>query len=93
MQILTISCSIIYTVFCASFVPIVYFFYPETAGRSLEEIDAIFAESKSIFDTVKVAQRMPKMHLAELGYEKKVEVANTDHDVVGDDKDVGKETI
>ena len=49
-----------------------YFFYPETAGRSLEEIDAIFAESKSIFDTVQVAKRMPKMHLAEIGVKEKV---------------------
>lgn len=32
----------------------------------MEEIDGIFAESKSIFDTVKVAKRMPRMHLAEL---------------------------
>lgn len=58
--------SIIYTVTCATFVPIVYFFYPETAGRSLEEIDAIFVESRSIFDTVKVAKRMPKMNLTDL---------------------------
>lgn len=58
--------SIIYAVTCASFVPIVFFFYPETSGRALEEIDGIFAESKSIFDTVQVAKRMPRMHLTEL---------------------------
>ncbi|KAL5385838.1 hypothetical protein DPSP01_004616 [Paraphaeosphaeria sporulosa] len=62
---------IIYTVLNATFVPMVYFFYPETAGRSLEELDAIFAQSKSIFDTVRVAKQMPKIHLKELGYEKK----------------------
>lgn len=28
----------------ACFLPIIYFFYPETAGRSLEEIDLIFAK-------------------------------------------------
>ena len=32
----------------------------------MEEIDGIFAESKSIFDTVQVAKRMPKLHLAEM---------------------------
>lgn len=31
---------------CASFVPIVYLFYPETAGRTLEEVDDIFASEK-----------------------------------------------
>jgi hypothetical protein len=46
-------------------------FFPETSGRSLEEIDAIFAESKSIFDTVGVARRMPRSHLAELVTEDK----------------------
>lgn len=30
---------IIWTVFNAAFVPMVYFLYPETAGRSLEDID------------------------------------------------------
>ncbi|KAL8690822.1 MAG: hypothetical protein Q9218_003818 [Villophora microphyllina] len=35
---------IIWTVFNASFVPIVYFFYPETADRTLEDIDRLFRE-------------------------------------------------
>ncbi|KAF2502553.1 general substrate transporter [Lophium mytilinum] len=34
---------IIWTVFNAAFVPIVYFLYPETAGRSLEDLDRFFA--------------------------------------------------
>lgn len=61
--------------------PIVYFFYPETAGRSLEEIDAIFAESKSIFDTVQVARKMPRLHLAELAREEKIHNAEFMEDV------------
>jgi sugar porter (SP) family MFS transporter len=36
-----------------------YFFYPETKGRSLEEIDDIFIQSKTIFDPVRVAKEMP----------------------------------
>lgn len=39
--------------------PIVFLFYPETSGRSLEEIDDIFALSTNIFDTVKVAKKLP----------------------------------
>ncbi|OAG10399.1 general substrate transporter [Paraphaeosphaeria sporulosa] len=33
---------IIWTVFNFAFIPIVYFFYPETAGRTLEDIDRYF---------------------------------------------------
>ncbi|OAA57138.1 General substrate transporter [Niveomyces insectorum RCEF 264] len=43
----------------AIIIPIIYFFFPETAGRSLEEIDEIFAQSKSIFDVVGIAKTMP----------------------------------
>ena len=46
----------------AAIVPIVYFFYPETAYRSLEEMDAIFLESKSIWDTVKIAHDLPRRY-------------------------------
>ncbi|OAA66682.1 General substrate transporter [Niveomyces insectorum RCEF 264] len=38
----------------------VYFLFPETNGRHLEEVDAIFLQSKNIFDTVAVAANMPK---------------------------------
>ena len=39
---------IIWTVFNASFIPIVYFFYPETADRSLEDVDRFFRENQNI---------------------------------------------
>ncbi|KAE8154076.1 general substrate transporter [Aspergillus avenaceus] len=40
---------IIWTVFNFSFIPIVYFFYPETANRALEDIDLFFRENQSVF--------------------------------------------
>ena len=40
---------IIWTVFNFAFVPTVYFFYPETANRSLEDIDRFFHENSGIF--------------------------------------------
>lgn len=49
---------IIFAVINAIIVPSVYFFFPETKGRTLEEIDEIFAQSKSIFDPPRVARRM-----------------------------------
>lgn len=46
-------------------VPCVYFFYPETAYRSLEEMDEIFQECegfKGAFDVVKVAKQKPRRY-------------------------------
>lgn len=49
---------IIFAVFNASFVPTIYFLFPETNGRSLEEIDDIFQQSTT-FNVVKNAQSLP----------------------------------
>ncbi|KAF9889534.1 hypothetical protein FE257_007244 [Aspergillus nanangensis] len=57
---------IIFAVLNAAIVPTVYFFFPETNGRTLEEIDEIFLQSKGILDPPRVARRLPKMHLAEV---------------------------
>lgn len=74
---------IVYCLINAVCVPVVYFFYPETAGRSLEELDEIFASSKSIFDPVSVAQRLPHRGLTDyLTEESKIEgghFASTEH--------------
>jgi hypothetical protein len=44
----------------ACFFPIIYFFYPETAGRSLEEIDLIFAKGYTEkISYVKAAKELP----------------------------------
>ncbi|KAI6908160.1 general substrate transporter [Hortaea werneckii] len=40
---------IIWAILNALFVPIIYFFYPETANRRLEDIDRYFAEGKRVF--------------------------------------------
>lgn len=40
---------VIWTVLNASFVPIVYLFYPETADRTLEDVDRLFRENQNIF--------------------------------------------
>ncbi len=56
---------IVYAALNAAFVPIIFFLFPETAGRSLEEMDEIFAASKSIFDPVRVARKLPHRHLDE----------------------------
>lgn len=63
----------------AAAVPIVYLFFPETAGRTLEEIDEIFAASQNAFDPVRVARKLPRLHLAE-----HVRAENQEKDTVGD---------
>ncbi|KAK8046837.1 general substrate transporter [Apiospora saccharicola] len=40
---------IIWTVFNFAFIPIVYVFYPETADRSLEDVDRFFQENHDVF--------------------------------------------
>jgi len=50
-----------------TFIPFIYLFYPETKGRSLEEIDIIFAKAyfRDEWD-VRVADEMPKLTVAEV---------------------------
>lgn len=58
---------IIWAVFNAAFIPIVYFFYPETRGRSLEEMDLVFAKAHTEGRTaVSVAKDMPRVQGKEL---------------------------
>jgi hypothetical protein len=39
---------IVWAVICAAFIPITYLFYPETANRTLEDIDRFFETKPSI---------------------------------------------
>jgi hypothetical protein len=50
---------IIFAVINAAMVPSVYFFFPETAYRSLEEMDEIFHKTTNPFNVVKIAHDMP----------------------------------
>ncbi|WWC88940.1 uncharacterized protein L201_003855 [Kwoniella dendrophila CBS 6074] len=40
-----------------SIIPSVYFFYPETTGLSVEEIDQVFIDSPNVFATVSLAEQ------------------------------------
>ncbi|GAD95889.1 hexose carrier protein [Paecilomyces variotii No. 5] len=51
----------------ASFLPFIWFFYPETAGRSLEEIDIIFAKGNHEKTSyVTASHNLPKLQDEEL---------------------------
>jgi sugar porter (SP) family MFS transporter len=51
---------IVYAAINFAIVLSVYFLFPETNGRSLEEMDEIFTTSKNIFDAPRVAQILPR---------------------------------
>jgi sugar porter (SP) family MFS transporter len=61
---------IIWAVINFAIIVIVFFLFPETNGRTLEEMDEIFMLSDSIFDSTRVARSLPKRaHLDhEAGY-------------------------
>ncbi|KAL1297031.1 hypothetical protein AAFC00_004622 [Neodothiora populina] len=54
---------IIYAVFNAVFIPAIYFFYPETGYRSLEEVDVLFSHASNAkfpwTDVVRIARKEP----------------------------------
>ncbi|KAH6854030.1 general substrate transporter [Chaetomium sp. MPI-CAGE-AT-0009] len=51
----------------ALFIPVIYFFYPETARRSLEEIDIIFAKGHvENISYVKAAKELPRLEPVEI---------------------------
>ncbi|KAL8649287.1 MAG: hypothetical protein Q9210_004490 [Variospora velana] len=53
---------VIFAVINAALFPAVWFFYPETAYRSLEEMDSIFRKCNSIFTIVKIAKDEPQRY-------------------------------
>ncbi|KUJ07784.1 general substrate transporter [Mollisia scopiformis] len=81
---------IIFAVLNVSFVPIVFFFFPETNGRSLEEIDHIF-ENSHVFNVVSTARKLPYQTNQDLedmlhdkaGQEQPKHVEDTDTDKEG----------
>ncbi|KAA8649322.1 hypothetical protein EYZ11_011634 [Aspergillus tanneri] len=51
-----------FAVINALFIPVIYIFYPETSGRSLEEIDLIFAKGYvEKMSYVRAAKELPKL--------------------------------
>lgn len=56
------GCYLFFAIMNFLYIPIIYFFYPETAGRTLEEIDIIFAKSfVENTPAYKVANELPKL--------------------------------
>lgn len=64
------GCYLFFAIMNLLYIPVIYFFYPETAGRSLEEIDIIFAKA---YDENKysfiIANEMPKLNTQQIEIE------------------------
>ncbi|GAQ39483.1 hypothetical protein AtubIFM56815_007825 [Aspergillus tubingensis] len=50
---------IVYAIIGGIIPPIIYLFYPETKGRSLEEVDEIFRDAPTIFSAVSMSKHKP----------------------------------
>ncbi|CAN6657443.1 hexose transporter Hxt13p [Trichomonascus vanleenenianus] len=67
------GCYLFFALINFLFVPIIFFFYPETAGRSLEEVDIIFAKSNAESKPAwRVAETMPYLSDAEVKREAEI---------------------
>ncbi|KAI9699651.1 MAG: hypothetical protein M1836_002685 [Candelina mexicana] len=71
---------IIWAVLNASFVPITYFFYPETARRSLEEMDEVFLNER--FGVTKCKKPGPKFRASSEGSDSDLAVEDKEAAVV-----------
>ncbi|BFZ53530.1 hypothetical protein PYCC9005_000555 [Savitreella phatthalungensis] len=90
---------LIFFVLNVSFAPIVYLFFPETAGKSLEEIDAMFSGGKASYLVVgkAAAIRQARGLTGVAANDRDIEEvslirANTEHDITGDAFALGDES-
>ncbi|KAJ5110043.1 hypothetical protein N7532_002688 [Penicillium argentinense] len=58
---------IVYTVIGLTYAGSVYFFYPETMDQSLEQLEDLFQQDISIFDTVRLSKRLTSLPRGSLG--------------------------
>lgn len=61
---------LVYALISGSIPPLVYFFYPETMNRNLEQLNLIFREAPSIMSIVSMARKVPKGETVVPGPEK-----------------------
>lgn len=51
-----------FAVFNLAFIPIVYFLYPETANRTLEDLDDYFDKSSPHRSIIRIGDKVAKQH-------------------------------
>lgn len=73
---------IVYAVIGAAVVPLVYFLFPETKGKSLEEMDQLFSEPAHFWQVPAYSKRMQTTELTRLENEEKLDegsIAEIEH--------------
>jgi hypothetical protein len=82
------GCYLFFAIVNALFVPVIYFFYPETAGRSLEEIDLIFAKGYvEKMSYVRASKELPQLNEQEIDIKAREYGFQSDEDEAGQLKD------
>lgn len=76
---------VVFAVLNACFFPIIYFFYPETANRSLEEIDLIFAKGYlENMSYVRASHELPQLT------DEEINLKAREYGFVSDDEEAGQ---
>lgn len=76
---------LVFAILNGAFFPVIFFFYPETAGRSLEEIDLIFAKGNlENMSYVHAAKELPSLS------EDEINVKAREYGFVSDDEEAGQ---
>lgn len=69
---------IVYAVISLTIPPSVYLFYPETMGRSLEDVDQIFHDAPTVLSAVKMSKYLPVRNNLDSGLEEKANIEEVD---------------
>ncbi|ODV64746.1 general substrate transporter [Hyphopichia burtonii NRRL Y-1933] len=84
------GCYLFFAVMNYLFIPVIFFFYPETAGRSLEEIDIIYAKAfTEKRQAWRVAATLPKLSLQEIE-DQGTQLGLYDHDFEKENVDINE---
>jgi hypothetical protein len=60
-RLITLTCPV-FAIFNLVFIPVVYFLYPETANRTLEDLDDYFDKDSPHSTIIRIGDRVAKQH-------------------------------
>ncbi|KAH8703133.1 general substrate transporter [Talaromyces proteolyticus] len=84
---------IVWTVFNAAFIPVIYFFYPETSNRILEDMDAYYRSNPSLIvtrDKDAISTKRPQKFIQQENEELQKNLRRASVSAAGDTKDLAE---